>query len=113
LLAGRPSPARPGPDGWFSESFALFDQGWVAWRLHSFHWDSDDGWYWSGIGDLVILIDDQGRSHYSRLHFCDGTLGWALGYPFQPLPARPENVDAFLALFKLVFDSGQPQHIAV
>jgi len=41
LHAGRPAPTRPGAENWISESVALFDQGWVVWRLHSSHWDED------------------------------------------------------------------------
>lgn len=100
LQSGRPAATRVGPDGWYTDQFVLFDQGWAAWRLHSFHWDASEGGDWSGVGDLTVLIDDRGRVLYSRSHFCDGTLGWALGFPIQPLPARPSDLDAFLALFK-------------
>ena len=94
LLKGRPAPPRPAPDDWLADSFALFDQGWAAWRLNSFHWDVAEGRDWTGIGDLVVLIDDQGRARYSRFHFCDGTLKWALGSPLGPPPPRPANLDA-------------------
>ncbi|MFO0889216.1 MAG: hypothetical protein U0790_08760 [Isosphaeraceae bacterium] len=100
MAGGRVSPTRPGADDWFDHDFALFDRGWAVWRLNTFHSDPGEGSGWGGVGDIAILIDDQGRAHYSRSHFCDGSLGWALGYPLQPLPPRPADVGSFLALFK-------------
>jgi hypothetical protein len=99
LQAGRPNPTRPGAGNWLSDNFILFENGWAAYRLHSFHSDPDGGDSWSGLGDITVLIDGQGQATYSRFHFCDGTLGWALGYPLQPLGGRPANREAFLALF--------------
>ncbi len=100
MANGRVSPNRPGPDNWFDRDFALFDDGWAVWRVNSFHSDPGEGAGWGGAGDIVVLVDGKGKSHYSRSHFCDGTLGWALGHPMQPLPPRPANIEAFLALFK-------------
>jgi hypothetical protein len=100
MANGRVSPNRPGPDNWFDNDFALFDDGWAVWRLNSFHSDPSEGAGWAGVGDIAVLVDGQGKAHYSRSHFCDGTLGWALGYPMQPLPPRPANIEALLALFK-------------
>jgi hypothetical protein len=97
MQAGRPAPTRTGAENWISDSAALFDQGWVVWRLHSSHWDEDQGG-WFPIGDLTILVDDQGRKSYSRLHFCDGTLRWGLG-PVEYTWPQPKDRDAFLALF--------------
>jgi len=100
MSSGRVSPNRPGPDNWFDNNFALFDDGWAVWRLNTFHSDQGQDADWAGVGDIAVLIDGQGKAHYSRFHFCDGTLGWALGYPLSPLPPRPASIDAFLALFK-------------
>jgi hypothetical protein len=100
LEVSRPNPTHPGADNWLSDNFVLFENGWAAWRLHSFHSDPDGRDSWSGLGDITVLIDDQGKATYSRFHFCDGTLGWALGYPLQPLRGRPANREAFLALFQ-------------
>jgi hypothetical protein len=97
LQAGRPAPTTVGAENWISDSAALFDKGWAVWRLHSAHWD-DDEWGWAAIGDITILVDDQGRTSYSRLHFCDGTLRWGLG-PIEHAVPQPKNRDAFLALF--------------
>ena len=45
-----------------------------------------------------ILVDDRGRTSYSRLHFCDGTLRWGLG-PVEYTRPQPRDRDAFLSLF--------------
>jgi hypothetical protein len=84
---------------WLGPDTAQFGDGRAAWRVHSFHFDPREGDDWSGIGDLAVVIDDRGRKFYSRSHFCDGTLPWALGSP-DSLPPRPDTSDAFLRLFR-------------
>lgn len=99
---GRPGPSPTYGGAWLGPDFALFDQGWVIWKVHSFHDDPGSGTTWEGLGDIAVMTAETGSTFYSRFHFCDGTVPWGLGVepgspPRQP---RPANLGAFLALFK-------------
>lgn len=96
LPAGNPDTVTP----WLAPYRAVFDTGSARWQVHTFHDDPGEGGGWSGIGDIAVLIDDRGRKYYSRFHFCDGTVPWALGSPGSPPSPRPENLEAFLARFR-------------
>lgn len=87
------------PGRWLRDDHAVFDRGRASWRVHSFHFDEGEGGDWSGVGDVAILMDDDGHMLYSRSHFCDGTLPWALGSPDRT-PPRPADLGAFLALLR-------------
>src|SRR5262249_5909161 len=100
IQRGRPGPPTLDGQSWLGRDHALLDQGWVAWRVHAFHDDPHEGQDWSGLGDIAIMTDDTGKLCFSRAHFCDGTIPWALGVPPATPPPRPTNVDAFLKLFR-------------
>jgi hypothetical protein len=100
IQAGRPGSTGPDQKAWLGQDHAVFDRGWAAWRVHSFHDDPDHGNSWSGVGDIALLIDDTGKVSYSRFHFCDGTVPWGLGVPPAAPPSRPASAEAFLDLFK-------------
>lgn len=101
IRRGTADPTRSGAAPWLGPDSAVFDRGGAGWRVHTFHHDPGEGADWSGIGNIAVLIDDRGRKYYSRSHFCDGTLPWALSLGvLDAPPPRPADCGAFLGLFR-------------
>jgi hypothetical protein len=72
---------QPPPEGkaldsppWKRYDVLRFQNSWAAGCVHNAHMDDDPTSLESGIGDLIVLVDSQGRAVYSLQHLCVGRL---------------------------------------
>jgi hypothetical protein len=79
---------------WRELQVIRFQTGWALGRVRTSHEDEGRSHLelGGGLGDIAVLVDDQGRVRYSRRHWCSGQLPGSAFETFDASEMVPAGV---------------------